>query len=73
MNTLKTNQTALQRNLKDALIRFSMNRLNVEQANLLSASLLETTDFNDKILSHKGINWFAKEVIDSIDFDKLTR
>jgi len=53
----------IQDELAIALYKFSFGGLGVEQAELKAEEIVKNCDFNDEALSHKGINWCAKQIL----------
>lgn len=63
--------TSLEKDLSSALIRFSEGRLNDSQSKSLASKAISKIDFSNSALAHKGLNWYAKEIINIIDFESL--
>lgn len=61
----------LQKDLSLAIFRFSYGKLSDNQSKGLAKKVIKNIDFSNSALAHKGVNWFAKEIIDVIDFDAL--
>lgn len=61
-NEFLTNQLA------EALIKFSEKRLDSSKAYKIASVVLDKIDFSNPTLSHKGINWFAKDLLKRIRF-----
>lgn len=53
----------IEEELARALYKFSYGRLSVEEAEEKAREVMENFDLNNEALSHKGINWCAKEII----------
>lgn len=49
--------------LANALFRFSHGKLTVEQAEKKAKEIAPNYDPNNTMLTHKGINWYAKQVL----------
>lgn len=49
--------------LTNALFRLSFGRLTYEQAEAKSKAVAPNFDVNNEMLAHKGINWYAKELL----------
>ncbi|PYY28376.1 hypothetical protein [Paenibacillus illinoisensis] len=64
MTTLtKENQSLLTNQLAKALVKFSENRISYLKAEEVANVVMKKVDFSNSALSHKGINWFAKDLI----------
>lgn len=75
MITLKLTEIdriSLQKDLSIALINLSNGKLNKSQADDLAKAAIKNINFRNSTLAHKGINWFAKKIINTVDFDALT-
>ena len=53
----------IQNELAMALFKFSFGRLSVEQAEAKAEEVMKNFNPNDEALSHKGINWCAKQIL----------
>ncbi len=60
-----------QKDLSVALVNLSNGRLNKEQADDLAEVSIKNLDFRNSTLAHKGVNWYARKIINVIDFDAL--
>ena len=40
-------------------------------ANNVATRIVNNIDLNNSAVMHKGVEWIAKEIIDSIDFEKI--
>lgn len=49
--------------LAEALFRLSFGRFSYEQAEIIAKKVAPKFDANDEVLAHKGINWYAKELL----------
>lgn len=49
--------------LASALFRFSYGKLTVEQAEKKAKEIAPNYDTSNEMLAHKGINWYAKQVL----------
>ena len=61
----------LENDLSEALIKFSSGKLNSNEANKIACSTIKNIDFENSALAHKGVNWYARQIIDIIDFTKI--
>lgn len=57
--TVKT----VERDLAKALFRFSFGKLTEGQAQLKAKEVAPNFDLNDEMLMHKGVNWYAKQLL----------
>lgn len=57
--------------LTKALMKFSNNKLSDVQANKIAQIAIGNIDFNNSALAHKGLNWYAREIVDTIDFEAI--
>lgn len=57
--------------LTKALMKFSNNKLSDIQANKIAQIAIGNIDFNNSALAHKGLNWYAREIVDTIDFEAI--
>ena len=71
LEVTEVDKISLQKDLSIALVNFSYGKLNKFQADDLAKVAIKNIDFKNSTLAHKGINWFAKRIIDVIDFDTL--
>ena len=63
---------SLEKDLSLALVKFSDGKLNIKQSKILAKVAIKNIDFSlNSALAHKGINWYAKEILDIVDFDKI--
>lgn len=58
---------AMQRDFAVALVKFSSGALNSSVAEQISEQIIPKLDFNNSSLAHKGLNWYAKEVLSKLD------
>ncbi|MBD8839930.1 hypothetical protein IFU39_19125 [Paenibacillus sp. CFBP 13594] len=64
MTTLtKENEDLMTNQLAKALVRFSDKRISFQKAEQVANVVMRKVDFSNSALSHKGINWFAKDLI----------
>lgn len=63
---------SLIKELSSALVNFSFGKLNKKQADDLAIVAIKNIDFNNSALAHKGINWYAKKMIDIVDFSAFS-
>ncbi len=57
------NNYSLENELSNALYKFSYGRLTVKQAEMRAAEVMKNFDATNKGLAHKGINWYAKQIV----------
>ena len=56
----------IENELSKALVRFSYDRVSVKQAKELAAKMapvFEQEAAKNEIVAHKGVTWFAKEIL----------
>ena len=58
---------SLQESLAKALIKLSYDKLNMKQSKFIASKAIEKIDFKNSALMHKGVNWYAKQILNSID------
>lgn len=71
---MKANQKdilSIQREFAVALVKFSKGSLSVDVAESLSERVISKLDFNNSALAHKGVNWFAKDLLSKIDIKSI--
>ncbi|MBR1477396.1 MAG: hypothetical protein IJ608_05480 [Lachnospiraceae bacterium] len=65
--TIKTERKhTIEKELSKALVRFSYGRVNVKKAKETAARMapvFEEEAKKNEVVAHKGVNWFAKEVL----------
>ena len=54
---------SLTEELADALVYFSENTVTKEKADFMAKKTMESVNFDNPTLFHKGMNWLAKEVL----------
>lgn len=62
---------SIQDELAKALYKFSYGRLTVEQAEKRAEEVMKNFDPQNEVLAHKGINWYAKQILKSMDKVKI--
>lgn len=62
---------SIQDELAKALYKFSYGRLTVEQAEKRAEEVMKNFDPQNEALAHKGINWYAKQILKSMDKVKI--
>jgi len=71
LEVTEMDKISLQKDLAIALVNLSQGKLNNLQANDLAKVAINNIDLRNSTLAHKGINWFAKKIINMLDFDTL--
>lgn len=66
--TLENDKTLIEKDLRNALVLFSNDLLSEQRAATIAKSTLSRIDIDNPILAHKGINWFAQEILKTIKF-----
>lgn len=62
---------SFEKNLSDALVRFSHGKVSDEKAKKIAEIAIKNIDFENPFFNHKGINWYAKELLDIVDLEKI--
>lgn len=57
----------IENQLTKSLVVESDGKLTEFQAERLSRSLIKNVDFSNSTLAHKGLNWFAKEILNKLE------
>lgn len=52
--------------LTNALLRFSFGRLSVDEAKEKAKIAARNWDSTNEVLAHKGLNWYAKQIISKL-------
>lgn len=55
--------STIENELANVLFRLSFGNLTFKQAQSKSKEVANNFDIDDYMLAHKGINWYAKEVL----------
>lgn len=53
----------LENELSTALFRLSFGKLTSAEAKAKASHLAKNIDLNNDMIAHKGVNWYAKEVL----------
>ncbi|WP_286908970.1 hypothetical protein [Clostridium sp. UBA1652] len=61
----------LKNELSETLFKLSFGKLNYTQANNIANTAIDNIDFENSALVHKGVNWYAKQILEVIDFEKI--
>lgn len=67
----KNSLNAMKIELTKSLIELSKGKIEKMLANNIATKIVDNIDLNNSAVMHKGIEWIAKETIESIDFNKL--
>ncbi|PEZ29499.1 hypothetical protein [Bacillus cereus] len=62
---------SLSKQLSNALVNFSEGKLRDSDAEKIAYVTIQNIDFSNSALAHKGINWFAKEILKKINYDSV--
>ena len=54
---------SIQDELAKAIYKFSYGRLTVKQAEIRAEAVMKNFDETNEGLGHKGINWYAKQIL----------
>lgn len=57
------NNYSIENELSKALYKFSYGKLTVKQAEMHAAEVMKNFDKTNEGLAHKGINWYAKQIV----------
>ncbi len=60
------NTKTIEKKLADALFRLSFGKLTASQAQRKASELAHNIDLTNDMIAHKGINWYAKEILKKI-------
>lgn len=71
MPECKSIRESLAKSLSKALVDLSEGKLNIKQAEVLSEKVIGDLDLNNNALMHKGITWYAKEILSSIEIKDI--
>lgn len=71
LNITSKDIVSLINELAKALMKFSNNKLSDIQAKKIAQIAIGNIDFNNSALAHKGLNWYAREIVDTIDFEAI--
>lgn len=61
---------ALERELAKALLKMGGYNISISNAEEIANKVIGAIDFNNDAIAHKGVNWLAKEIIDSCDMEE---
>lgn len=64
--TNMTKAFSMESELAKALVRFSYGRIKYEQAEAKAKEVVHNFDTNNDVLAHKGLNWYAKQLLKSM-------
>ncbi len=71
MTITKEDLFLVEKRLAIALNKLSNGRLNTQLSGKIAHSAINDIDFNNPALAHKGVNWFASQIIDAVDFSAI--
>jgi hypothetical protein len=60
---VKEKKYTIEGELTNALLRFSFGRLTVDEAKEKAKVAAKNWDSSNEALAHKGLNWYAKQLI----------
>lgn len=63
---MTTEKYTIESELTNALLRFSFGKLTVEEAKNKAAIAAQNWDSSNEMLAHKGLNWYAKQIISKL-------
>lgn len=64
----REDESRLVEQLTYTLVKFSDGKLSYNKAEYIANETLKNADFTNSTLAHKGINWYAKEILKKIDY-----
>lgn len=70
-NITKEDKKSLSGQLSEKLLELSSGRLNNDISDQIAQRAINNIDFDNSALTHKGLNWYAENIINMIDFRKL--
>lgn len=65
-NNIKKKKYTIESELAHALLRFSYGRLTVDEAKKKAKIAAKNWDSTNEALIHKGLNWYAKQLISKL-------
>lgn len=65
---MKKDENRLVEKLTHTLVKLSNGKLSYDKAEFIVNETLKNADFTDLTLAHKGINWYAKEILKKINY-----
>ena len=60
---VETKKYTIEGELAKALLRFSFGKLTIDEAKEKAAIAAKNWDSTNEVLTHKGLNWYAKQII----------
>lgn len=71
MKVTENDKISLAKELSKKLLNLSCGRLTEEQSDYIAKSAIDNIDFENSALVHKGLTWYAENIIDMIDFERI--
>lgn len=71
INVIDKDRIALARDLAGAIVKISKGTVTTNIAELVASRVVTTLNFENTAVAHKGVNWFAKELIDNYDLSSI--
>ncbi len=71
INITDNDKSSLISDLSNTIFNFSFGKLDKLQADNLAKNAVESIDFKNSALMHKGVNWYARKIISMIYFDSI--
>ena len=62
----------LENELATALFRLSFGKYSVVEAKEKASRLVKNIDFDNDMIAHKGVNWYAKEILKKMKHEEST-
>ena len=63
----KNDLLSLTSELSKAIMKLTQKKISEDKANQIASVAINNIDFNNSVLAHKGINWYAKEILDMME------
>lgn len=63
---------SLSKELSDALVLFSDEKISKAEAERIAYLTVKNIDFSNSAVAHKGVNWFAKEILRKINYNTVS-
>lgn len=71
MEIVEKDKLVLERDLAKAIIKMSKGSVSIDVAESVANHVVPQLDFSNSAVAHKGVNWFAKEIIDNYDLSAV--
>lgn len=71
INVIDRDRVILARDLAGAIVRMSKGKISTDTAEIVANRVVPKLDFRNSAVAHKGVNWFAKELLDNYDLSNV--